>query len=112
MARKIHFPIDIREEYREWPYDDFFFEFHKLNACCTVDDDMEKHVQTLIKATAAVIQNNPDASIDNILDVLEYTKAPYTEDEVYEYVEKHYPLMIDSRGLPSEGIPHGTCDQS
>ena len=75
---------------------------------------MEKHVKKFILASAETLTKvqGLEAEIDMIFDILEYSKATFSEDEVYELVEKKYPLMIDHRGLPSEGIPHGTCDRS
>jgi hypothetical protein len=75
---------------------------------------MEKHVKKLIltAATTLTIVQGPEANIDMILDILDFAKVQYTEDEVYEFIEKKYPLMIDNRGLPGEGIPHGIYDQS
>jgi hypothetical protein len=76
--------------------------------------NMEKHVQKLILACAETLfqTQGPEASIDMIFDILDYSKAKYAEDEVYELIESKYPLMIDSRGLPGEGIPHGIYDRS
>ena len=75
---------------------------------------MEKHVKKLILASADTLTKAQpaEANIDMIFDILEYSKAQFSEDEVYELVEKKYPLMIDHRGLPSEGILHDTCDRS
>ena len=75
---------------------------------------MEKHIKKLILASAVTLTQTqgPEAEIDMIFDILEYSKAKFSEDEVYELIEKKYPLMIDHRGLPGEGIPHGICDRS
>lgn len=75
---------------------------------------MKKHIQELILSAAKTLTKvqGPEADIDMIFDLLDYSKAPYAEDEVYQLIEKKFPLMICSRGLPSEGIPHGTCDRS
>lgn len=75
---------------------------------------MKKHVQKFILTAGETLTEvlGPEADIDMIFDILDYSKAPYTEDEVYQLIEKKFPLMICSKGLPSEGIPHGTCDRS
>jgi len=75
---------------------------------------MKKHVKKLILASAKALihSQGAEAEIDMIFDILEYSKVTFTEDEVYELVEKKYPLMIDARGLPDEGIPNGISDRS
>lgn len=75
---------------------------------------MQTYVKKLITASvkALIETQSLEANIDMIFDILDYVKASYSEDEVYEMIERKYPILIDSRGLPDEGIPHGTCDHS
>jgi hypothetical protein len=61
---------------------------------------MEKSVRVSIKkiAKGIVREHAFEATFDMVMESVRAYELKATEEEVFEVIEKYYPLLIDSRG--------------